>query len=69
MRLVYPPEQPKVPFAFKFFFGAIASVIFAALGGLAFMIFIIMSDPHNAGETFGEVAASIVNGFKHTIED
>ncbi len=33
------------------------------------MIFIIMSDPHNAGETFGEVAASIVNGFKHTLED
>jgi hypothetical protein len=69
MRLVYPPEQPKVPFAFKLFFGAIAAAIFAALGGAAFIIFIIMADPHDAGETFGEVAASIVNGFKHTLED
>lgn len=69
MRLVHLPEQPKIPFAFKLFFGAITAAVFAALGGMAFMIFIIMSDPHNAGETFGEVGASIVNGFKHTLED
>lgn len=69
MRFIYPEEQPKIPFALQLFFGAIAAAIFAALGAAAFMIFIVVSDPQGAGVTFGEVGASIVNGFKHTLED
>ncbi len=69
MRFIYLPEQPKIPFAIKLFFTAVAGLIFATLGGLAFMILIVVSDPQGAGVTFGEVGASIVNGFKHTIED
>lgn len=69
MRLIYPAEQSKIPFAFKLFFVSVAGAIFAVLGGMTFMIFVIMSDPHSAGETFGEVGASIINGFNHVLED
>lgn len=69
MRLVYPEEPPKVPLAIKLFIGSIAAMVFAAIGGMAFMVFVIMSDPIAAGGTLGEVGASIINGFNHVLED
>lgn len=54
----------KIPFVFKL----IVSSILAGFGGFLFMVFIIMSAPHN-DETFGEVIASIKSGFYHVLED
>lgn len=54
----------KIPFVLK----VVASSILAGFGGFLFMVFIIMSAPHN-DETFGEVVASIGRGLNHVLED
>lgn len=69
MRLYPAPEPFKFPMFVKVILGMVIMVIAAWLGAFAFIAFIVISDPHNVGETFGEVGASIVNGFNHVIEE
>lgn len=69
MRLYPAPVPPKMPTFVKVILGMIIMVIATWLGAFAFIAFTVISDPHGAGETFGEVGASIVNGFNHTFEE
>lgn len=69
MRFYPAPIQPSMPIAIKVILGMVIMVIASWLGVFVFIAVVVISDPHNAGETFGEVGASIVNGFKHTIEE
>lgn len=69
MRLYPAPVQPNMPTFVKVIIGMIIMVIAAWIGAFIFIAFIVISDPQGVGETFGEVGASIINGFNHTIED
>lgn len=69
MRLYPAPEPFKLPTFAKVIIGMIIMVIAAWLCAFALITFIVISDPQGVGETFGEVGASIINGFNNVIEE